>query len=177
MLKQFLVLMLAAASALVIKPVRQGDQSESMTRARAIAGLEGCLRRPRDMDCSDLSADFLIREYWRGRGDAAVLKALLDAEPHGNGAMSEGLGDFYATVLEKRPRIFLRAISGRPTKERRSLCSAAGGTDGSGMSDAMLRNVRANLRRISRERGSRLAHVARQCWAEASAADRRAKSQ
>lgn len=174
-----LIVTLAAtvASAFVVKPAARNDPAEKMTRARALKGLKGCAKRPRDIDCNEMSADFLIDLYLRGRGDARVLKALLDAQPHSDGALSESLGTFYAQMLEKRPRVFLRAIAGRPSKERRGLCSLAGGTDGGGMSDAMLRSVRANLRRISRERGTRLAPVARACWAEASAADRHAKSQ
>jgi hypothetical protein len=177
-LKLILALTLAAAPAFVTRPGPQADLSTvKMTRARSLAGLRSCARNPRGTGCSDYSSDFLINLYWRERADAEVLKVLLDAEPYGDGALAEGLGAFYSEMLERRPRVFLRAISGRPARERRSLCTAAGITDGSGMSDATLRAVRANLNRIARERRAPLATVARDCWADASAGDRRTKSQ
>jgi hypothetical protein len=176
MLKPFLVLTLAVAPALFVKPAAQDSPARKMTRARALAGLRGCAKRPKDVGCSDDSADFLINRYFRGRDDPEVLKVLLDVQPYGDGALSEGLGTFYSEMLEKRPRVFLRAIAGRPAKERHALCDAAGRTDGSGMSDKTERAVRANLVRITRERHSGLAPVARACWADVSEGDRRAKS-
>lgn len=164
-----------AVSAFVVRPAARKDPAEKMTRARALKGLRGCSRKPRDRDCNDWSADFLIDAYWRG--DRGALKALLDAEPYGDGAMAEGLGTFYSEMLEKRPRIFLRALARRPARERSALCDAAGGTDGGGMSVRTRRTVRVTLKRIERGRDARLARVARACWAAASAADRRTKSQ
>jgi hypothetical protein len=172
-----LIVTLAAtvASAFVVRPAARNDPAEKMTRARALKGLKGCAKRPRDRDCNDWSADFLIDAYWRG--DRGALKALLDAEPYGDGAMAEGLGTFYSEMLEKRPRVFLRAIARRPARERGALCDAAGLTDGGGLDDPMRRTIRANLKRIERGRDRRLARVARACWAAASEADRRTKSQ
>ena len=90
-----------------------------------------------------------------------MLKSLLDALPYSDGAMSEGLGTFYSDLLHKHPRTFIRAIAGRPRKERYELCMAAGETDGSGMYDSMLRDVRMSLRRIAAGRNNGLAPVAR----------------
>lgn len=164
-----------AASSFVVRPAAQNDPAEKMTRARALKGLRGCSRKPRDRDCNDWSADFLIDAYWRG--DRGTLKALLDAQPYGDGGMAEGLGAFYSEVLEKQTRVFLRAIARRPARERSALCDAAGLTDGGGLDDPMRRTIRANLKRVERGRDRRLVRVARACWDAASEADRRTKSQ
>lgn len=175
MLKPILALLLAASPAFFVKPVAQEEDLSTvkMTRARALKGLRGCPRKHRD--CNDWSADFLIDLYWHG--DRGVLDALLDAQPYGDGAMASGLGNFYAELLQKQPHVFLREISGRPAKKRFGICMAAGSTDGSGMSGSMRRDVRASLRRVARERGTRLARIARDCWDVASEADSHARSQ
>lgn len=175
MLKPILALLLAAAPALFALPAAQEEDISTvkMTRARALRGLRSCAKRPRGAGCSDYSSDFLINRYFRMRDDLEVLKVLLDTEPYGDGALSEGLGTFYGEMLEKRPRVFLRAIAGRPAKERRAVCDAAGRADGGGMSEKGLRSVRANLGRVARGRDARLARVARACWAAASEANSR----
>ena len=146
-----------------------------MTRSRALAGLRGCASKPRSKDCGDWAADFLINSY--RQGDKAVLKSLLDAWPYSDGAMSEGLGTFYSDLLYKHPRTFLRAIAGRAKKERYKLCMAAGETDGSGMYDPILRDVRMRLRRIAAERHNGLAPIARACAKAVNEANRRVKGQ
>ena len=174
MLKPFLILALAFAPTIFAKPAAQDYSTIKMTRARALRGLRRCGKQPRDAGCSDYSTDFLINRYFQRRDDPEVLKALLDAQPYGDGAMSEGLGDFYSQMLEKRPRVFLRAIAARPSKERHALCDAAGTTDGSGFNERARRAIRSNLKRIGRD--ARLARVARACWADASAADASTKN-
>src|ERR1044071_8317629 len=135
MLKPILILALALAPALFVKPAAQDGSDAGMTRARALKGLRGCSNQPRNVDCGDLSADFLIDRYFQKRDDLEVLKVLLDARPYGEGALAEGLGVFCSEMLERRPRAFLRAIAPRPARERQALCDAAGVADGGGMSE------------------------------------------
>ena len=169
----FVALAAAAARGLVTRQVAP-DAAAGMTRARALRGLEGCRERPKHPDCGDLAADLLIDAYWRGDRNARVLKALLDAGQGSDAALAEGLGTFYAELLQKQPRVFVQAIASRPARERRDLCEAAGVVDGGGMSDEIKSGVKAGLRRIAVGRSPRLARVARQCWAAVDAADRRA---
>lgn len=143
-------------------------QSGELTRSNALAVLKGCATRPVTRGCSEDTADYLIRLY--NRGDNRLLKPLLDAGPRSDGALAEMLGDFYAKVLWKHPRVFLESLSSRPRKEQKELAWMAGATDGGGMPADMLREVRHALTRFSSRR-SRLSSIARLCLKEVNRAN------
>jgi hypothetical protein len=131
-------------------------------RAEALRTLKGCSTRPVTLNCNEDTAGYLIELY--KHGDRSLLRPLLDAGRHSDGALSESLGDFYSSVLTTRPRSFLSALSLRPRKQQSHLCWMAGETDGSGMSASTLRKVRRSLRSFSSDKN--LAPVARICLSE-----------
>lgn len=55
------------------------------------------------------------------RGDKAFLNPLLDVGLKSDGALSEGLGVFFAAVLQKEPERFLQTLLKRPVREQREL--------------------------------------------------------
>jgi hypothetical protein len=141
-----------------------GAQSVPKNRADALRTLKGCATHPITQGCSEDTAGYLIGLY--DRGDHGLLKPLLDAGVSSDGALAEMLGDFYSNVITKNPRWFLVSVRLRPIKQQRHLCWMAGATDGSGMSKALLHDVRNSLRGISSQRGNRLSSVANICLAE-----------
>ncbi|MGB7621861.1 MAG: hypothetical protein WBN92_05880 [Terriglobia bacterium] len=143
--------------------------SKPMSRARALSTLKGCATRPITLGCSEDTADYLIKLY--NHGDKALLKPLLDAGLTSDGALAETLGDFYSNVLWKNPRDFLEALKLRSRKDQHSLCQLAGVTDGGGMPDNMLRDVRHTLSQIASQHQHRLASVARVCLVEVNEAN------
>jgi hypothetical protein len=132
--------------------------------------LRCCGRNTCSERCDENAAEHLIALF--ERGDKSLLQPLLDAGLVSDGALSESLGVFYADLLWKEPRIFLRALASRPRSEQHSLASLAGSTDGSGMPVKMLREVRAELEKLGRQR-NRLAPVARLSLAEVIRANKR----
>jgi hypothetical protein len=64
-------------------------------------------------------------------------------------------------VLWKSPERFLQALAHRRPKEQSDLARLAGATDGRGMPDEMLKNVRWSLKRIVAKRRTELTTVAR----------------
>jgi hypothetical protein len=138
-------------------------------RAAALRTLKGCATQPITLGCSEDTAGYLIGLY--DRGDDALLRPLLDAGIHSDGALSEMLGDFYSNVLSKNTRSFLSSLRSRPVKQQAHLCWMAGDTDGSGMGTEMLRDVRHSLRVISSRRNDALSSVARVCMANVNRAN------
>jgi hypothetical protein len=138
-------------------------------RADGLRILKGCATWPLTLGCSEDTAGYLIGLY--DRGDRSLLRPLLDAGLHSDGALAEILGDFYSNVLEKNPRAFLSSLRSRPTVQQRHLCWSAGVTDGGGMGTQMLLNVRHSLRVISSRRKDRLSPVARVCLANVNRAN------
>ena len=138
-------------------------------RADALRTLKGCATRPITWGCNEDTAGYLIGLY--DRGDRSLLRPLLDAGLHSDGALAEMLGDFYSDVLEKNPRAFLSSLRSRPIAQQRRLCWSASVTDGSGMGTQTLRNVRYSLRVISSRRNDRLSPVARVCLANVNRAN------
>ena len=126
------------------------------------------------MGCNEDTAIYLIGLF--DQGDRALLKPLLDAGRNSDAALAEALGTFYSEVLLKHPHLFLRALVSRPLEEQRGLAYLAGGTDGGGMSDDDLRDVRRTLQHISQQRRSRLALVAGICLIEINKANAAARS-
>ena len=138
-------------------------------RADALRTLKGCATRPITLGCSENTAGYLIGLY--DHGDRALLRPLLGAGIHSDGALAEILGDFYSNVLSKNTRAFLSPLRSRPAKQQAHLCWMAGVTDGSGMGTEMLRNVRHSLRVISSRRNDPLSSVARVCLADVNRAN------
>lgn len=89
--------------------------------------------------CDENAAEYLIGLF--KRRDRALLPPLLDAGLVSDGALAESLGDFYGELLWKEPRTFLKALASRRRSDQRHLARLAGGMDGSGMPDEMLREV------------------------------------
>ena len=165
---------LVACSVLVVILPAIGQSRSNPTRARALAQLKGCSNRPVALGCDENTAIYLIRLYQRG--DSSLLHPLLDAGRRSDGALSAALADFYSEVLWKSPERFLRALATRPPKEQYDLARLAGGTDGSGMPDKMLEDVRKSLKRVVVGRRGTLVVVARRVLIavdEANAAVRR----
>jgi hypothetical protein len=133
------------------------------SRSQALRMIKGCATRPVTLNCSEETAEYLTALY--KRGDHALLRPLLDAGLHSDGALSEWLGTFYSDVLYSRPRTFLSGLSLRPREQQHSLCWLAGSTDGSGMRASTLHKVRSSLRSISSGNDS-LANVAKVCLYE-----------
>jgi hypothetical protein len=138
------------------------------SRRQALRIMKGCATRPVTLNCSEDTAEYLIRLY--KRGDRTLLRPLLDASLHSDGALAESLGTFYSDVLYARPRTFLSGLRSRPQKQQRSLCWSAGATDGGGMNASTLRKVRSSLRAISSTNDS-LAKVAKVCLYEVNRAN------
>jgi len=138
-------------------------------RADALRTLKGCATRPITLGCSEDTAGYLIGLY--DQGDSALLRPLLDAGIHSDGALSEMLGDFYSNVLSKNTRAFLSSLRSRPAKQQGHLCWMAGDTDGSGMGTQTLGNVRHSLRVILSRRNDALSPVARVCLANVNRAN------
>jgi hypothetical protein len=139
------------------------------SRADALRTLKGCATRPITLGCSEDTAGYLIGLY--DHGDRALLRPLLNAGLHSDGALSEMLGDFYSNVLSKSTRSFLLLLRSRPVKQQAHLCWMAGVTDGSGMGPEMLPDVRHSLRVISSRRNDGLSSVARVCLANVNRAN------
>ena len=137
-------------------------------RADALRTLNGCANRPITLGCSEDTAGYLIGLYHRG--DRALLRPLLQAGVHSDGALSEILGEFYSDVLSKKPRTFLSAVRSRPLRQQGHLCWMAGVTDGGGMGPE-IRDVRHSLRAISSQRDDALSSVARICLANVNRAN------
>ena len=137
--------------------------SKPKSRAAALTTLKGCTTRPITLGCSEDTAAYLIELYQRG--DKSLLNPLLEAGLTSDGALSEILGDFYSDVLWKNPREFLQGLKSRSKKDQQSLSWLAAATDGSGMSDDMLRDIQRNLRRIASQPGQ-LTSVASICLRE-----------
>jgi len=138
-------------------------------RADALRTLKGCATQPITLGCSEDTAGYLIGLY--DHGDHVLLRPLLDAGVHSDGALSEMLGDFYSNVLSKNTRSFLSSLRSRPVKQQAHLCWMAGVTDGGGMATEMLRDVRHSLRVISSRRNDALSPVARVCLANVNRAN------
>ena len=139
-----------------------------MSRATALKILKGCATRPVTFECSEDTAEYLITLY--KRGDSSLLKPLLDAGLASDGALSASLGDFYSNVLWKNPLKFVKSIYVRSSHDQHVLCRLAGRTDGSGMTDDMLRDVRHKLNRI-RSQKPNLASVTKICLVEVNKAN------
>jgi len=148
------------------------ESSQRMTRTTALRSLRGCATRPITLGCSEATAEYLVKLYQKG--DKSLLKPLLDAGLTSDGALSETLGDFYSNVLWRNPREFVGALTSHRKEEQHSLCRLAATTDGSGMENDMLRDVRRKLRRMRSQRG-RLASVARICLLEVDKANATSK--
>jgi len=95
------------------------------------------------------------------QGHKELLQPLLARYDGWNAATSEGLGTFYSDQLVKNPRDFLTALAMFPRRRQLYLCTAAGGTDGSGMGPSAERRVLANLKKIGGEVASRCARGVR----------------
>ncbi|HEX6182910.1 MAG TPA: hypothetical protein VFZ44_03290 [Pyrinomonadaceae bacterium] len=143
-----------------------------ISRADALKVLNDCVHRGKCEGAAEDVAETLIRRYWAG--DTALLRPLFDARLRSDAALSQTLGDFFATLLEKHPRRFLVGLAGRPAVEQRKLCAAAGTADGSGMPDEWMRERKRSLRRYAAGRG-RLASAARICIAGLDEAAERAR--
>jgi hypothetical protein len=131
-------------------------------RSEALRTLKGCSTRPITLNCTEDTAGYLIGLY--GRGDRSLLRPLLDAGVHSDGALAESLGDFYSAVLTAKPRLFLLSLNSRSLKQQRHLCWMAGATDGGGMNASTLRKLRRSVWRVSSDKN--LTRVARICLSE-----------
>ena len=131
-------------------------------RGEALRTLKVCSTRPMTLNCNEDTAGYLIGLY--KHGDRSLLRPLLDAGRHSDGALAELLGDYYSDVLTARPRSFLLSLNSRSLKQQRHLCWMAGATDGGGMNASTLRKARRSLRGFSSDKN--LAGVARICMSE-----------
>lgn len=143
-----------------------------MSRAEALKALRDCVRRIRCDARTEHGAETLILLY--RAGDTALLRPLLDARLRSDAALSQTLGDFFATLLEKHPRRFLQELAWRPKRQQHDLSVAAGIADGGGMPDEWVRERKRSLRRYAAGRG-RLAAAARICIAGLDEAAERAR--
>lgn len=147
--------------------------AQTLNRDKALAMLRGCSRSLYSEGCDEGTAEYLIGLYQRG--DTALLGPLLDAGLVSDGALSASLGVFFGELLSEEPRTFLRALASRPRREQRRLARLAGGMDGGGMPEEMLRRVRAELSRIGARRRDRLSAVARLSLSEVNRANSAAR--
>jgi len=139
-------------------------------KGRVISALRKCTHKTPSSDCVDV-ADEAIEMY--RRGDKTLLKPLLDLGLRSDGFLSEILFSFFGEdVLQKSPRLFLNAIASRPKSQQRELAFLVGTMDGSGMPENVLKEVRAKLRHISRQRNDPLAQIAKLCLSRVEAANR-----
>ena len=143
---------------------------QSLSREKALSGLNSCSRKLSAEGCSEDASETLIGFY--KSGERALLKPLLDAGLVSDGALSESLGSFYADVLHQQPRVFLTALASRPKQAQHHLARLAGSMDGSGMPKEMLREVKFKLRKLTAQKSSRLSSVARLCLSEIEKANR-----
>jgi len=111
-------------------------------------------------DGDDDTMGLLINLY--GQGHKELLHPLLARYDGRNAATTEGLGTFYSEELEKYPNEFLYALSTFSRARQLELCTAAGGTDGSGMGPDLESKVQANLGKIGGEVAARCARGVRQ---------------
>jgi hypothetical protein len=147
--------------------------NRSANRSKVLTTLRGCVSKGITSNC-EIAAEQAIELY--KKGDRTLLKLLLDLGLKSDAHLSETLSIFYGEdLLSKSPRVFLRAIAARPVKQQRELSYMAGGMDGSGMTDKMLREVREKLRRIGKNKAEPLAAVARRCLSSVEAANKAAR--
>jgi hypothetical protein len=121
-------------------------------------------------DGDDGTMALLIYLYQQGHRE--LLVPLLSRYDGWNAATTEGLGTFYAEELAKYPADFLADLSTFEPKRQLELCTAAGGTDGSGMPPGMEARVANNLKRIGGEEALRCARGVRTGNRDAEAANR-----
>ncbi|PYP83187.1 MAG: hypothetical protein DMF61_23980 [Blastocatellia bacterium AA13] len=143
-------------------------------RKKIIAALHKCSTKASTSDC-EVAAEQAIDLFHRG--DKQILASLLDLGLKSDGDLAELIGSFLGEdVLWKNPRLFLNAIVSRPRRQQEELSFSAGAMDGSGMPKEILRGVRSNLRRMSRQQNEPLAAIARLCLSRVEAANRAARN-
>lgn len=145
---------------LLFTPTADAQRAETYAakRARLLRELKKCEDPGPPYDCDEASV-YRVGELYR-RGDASVLPKLMDVAPHSDGALSEGLGEFFSGLLCRRPETFLRAVATRPRREHDNLLLLAAAGDGSGMNCRNIAGLRRRLNELSRSRNRRLAALA-----------------
>ena len=108
--------------------------------------LRGCGARGIEDACDEDTAALLIALYEAGHRD--VLRPLLTAGLHSDGAVSEMLGAFFNSVLRRDPVRFLNTARTLNVSDQKKVCWLAGGTDGGGMSPEDLRETTMGLKRV-----------------------------
>jgi hypothetical protein len=90
----------------------------------------------------------------------------MDVAPKSDGALAEGLGDFFSNLLCHNPRTFLQSVSKRPRSEQDKLLFLAATADGSGMGCQKLGALRQKLKSMALNRKDQLSKLAERCLAE-----------
>jgi hypothetical protein len=97
----------------------------------------------------------IIRIYQQGHSE--LLKTIIKAAIHSDGALSEELGDFFGSALRTQPRKIILAISEFPVQDQAAICSLAGSGDGGGMAADTEARVLRNLATINGKVAARCA--------------------
>jgi hypothetical protein len=91
------------------------------------------------------------------QGHSEVLKTILKAALHSDGALSEELGDFFGNALRTQPRKIILAISDFSAQDQAAICSLAGSGGGGGMAPDTEARVLRNLATINGKVAARCA--------------------
>jgi hypothetical protein len=128
-----------------------------------VRSLRQC-RKHTPNNCDESVVGLAAARYWRG--DAFLLPLLLDVARNSDGALSEGLGDFFSALLCKKTNVFLNEVAKRPRNQWRKLTFLATTADGGGMGCGNLNGLRKKLTVIARRGATREALLARECLAQ-----------
>jgi hypothetical protein len=145
---------------LLCSPAAEAQRADTYakTRARLLRELKKCEDPGPPYDCDEMSVYRVARLY--ERGDRSVLPKLMDVAPRSDGALAEGLGEFFSDLLCRRPETYLRAVTTRPRREHDKLLLLAAAADGGGMGCRDMAGLRRRLNGLSRGRNRRLAALA-----------------